>query len=92
MAEQAMIVPAAVENGAAGFDYYAEAGLFPSHIKSGDTPNWVQRSDLATRRKPSASRSKIFPLSFFWEPVSKSRKRDITVKQFAASTRAWTIP
>ena len=33
MAEQAMIGPAAVENGAAGFDYYAEAELFPSRYR-----------------------------------------------------------
>src|SRR5580658_3505320 len=48
--------------------------------------------DLGTRRTPSGSQSRSFRLSLSWALVSKSTRRDITTKEFAASTTARTIP
>ena len=89
--EQETVGHAAAEQAVIEFDYDAAAELFPSRRqKSRRRPIGYRR--LATRRTPSGSQSRSFLLSFSWELVSKSTRRDITIRQFATCTTAWTIP
>jgi hypothetical protein len=80
-----------VEEAEVGFDYSAEAELFPAAIGNrGD--NQLGTDVLRTLRTPPVSRSRSFRLNFFSEPISKSTRRDTTAREFVGCTKAWTIP
>ena len=86
-----MTLASGVEKAVIGFDYHAEAELFPNRNRK------PKRHPIGYRRfthapTPSALRSKSFHLSFSWGPFSKSTKKDTTRTEFAGCTRAWTIP
>jgi hypothetical protein len=75
-----------VEEPEVGFDYSAEAKLFPARNRSrGDSQ--LGTDVLGTLRTPSVSQSRSFRLNFFSEPTSKSMRRDMTAREFVACTK-----
>jgi hypothetical protein len=72
----------------AGFDYNAEAELFPGR----DRKHRPVTGGLCGPPTPSDSRSRSFRRSFSSVRVSKSMSRDTALSPSTACTRAPTIP
>ena len=70
-----------VEEAEVGFDYSAEAELFPARNRKS------RRQPIGYRRFAHAADAVRFS-----EPTSKSMRRDMTAREFVACTKAWIIP
>ena len=76
-----------VEEPEVGFDYSAEAELFPARNRKSRRQQ-LGTDVLRTLRTRSVSQSRSFRLNFFSEPTSKSMRRDMTAREFVACTKA----